>query len=436
MDRVLSRDVAEHAGKQINIAGWLHKKRLLGGLNFIVVRDRSGLTQIVIDDDTEVEKLRGMQIGTVLTVIGQVVKEERAPGGAELHNPKITVDVAVTDESPIEIDKPLSHKSDNLDTLFDNRVIGLRNPRETAIFKIQDRLLEGARRYFYENDFTEMKTPKLLAEPTEGGAEVFTLDYFGKTASLAQSAQFYKQIMVGIFERTFEMGPTYRAELSATTRHMTEYITIDAELGFVTFDELREFAHGALKYVVDFVWEECAAELKMWDAKKPVLSDKATSITMAKVHELYQAATGEEIKDKKDLLPAEEKWICEYAAKELGTEAVFVTEWPSSSMKFYHKKTEGQEELCDRSDFLFRGVEIMTCPMREHRYEVLLAQMKEQGLDSSHEGFQAYLSAFKYGLPPHGGFGWGLERTTEKIIGLDNVKEATLFPRDINRLTP
>jgi len=436
MERTLSRDIAACIGKQATVKGWLHKKRLLGGLTFINLRDRTGLVQILIEDKAETEKLRGMQLGTVLEITGNIIAEERAPGGAEIHEPRIIITVPVTHESPIEIDKPLDHKAENLDTLFDNRVVGLRNIRETAIFKIQDRVLEGARRYFYVNGFTEMKTPKLLSKPTEGGAEVFTLDYFGKTASLAQSAQFYKQIMVGVFERVFEMGGTYRAEPSSTTRHMTEYTTIDCEMGFVTFDELREFAHGLLKSVVDFVWSECPAEVKMWNLQKPLLSDNAVSITMAEVHELYEKKTGETIQDKKDLTPSEEKWICDYAKKNLGSEAVFVTEWPSSSMKFYHKKTVGNEEMCDRSDYLFRGVEIMTCPMRENRYDVLIAQMKEQGLDETEEGYQAYLSAFKHGLPPHGGFGLGMERLTQKILGLNNVKEATLFPRDINRLAP
>lgn len=436
MERTLSKGVVALIGKPVMIEGWLHKKRLLGGLSFIMVRDRQGVTQVVVEDKDEVEKLRALQIGTILKVQGNVVKEDRAPGGAEIHDAKLDVVVPVLDVPPIEIDKPIDHKPENLDTLLDHRVITLRNLRETAIFKIQDRVLEGSRRYFYANGFTEMKTPKLLAKPTEGGAEVFTMDYFGKTASLAQSAQFYKQIMVGVFERVFEMGGTYRAEPSSTTRHMTEYVTIDCEMGFVTFDELREFAHGLLKSVVDFVWDECPAELKTWNTQKPLLSDKAVSITMAEVHELYEKGTGETVTDKKDLTPAEERWICEYAKKNLGTEAVFVTEWPASSMKFYHKKTEGNEEMCDRSDFLFRGVEIMTCPMRENRYDVLIQQMKDQGIDETEEGYQAYLSAFKFGLPPHGGFGLGMERLTQKIIGLNNIKEATLFPRDINRLAP
>lgn len=435
--RILSDEISKHTGKKVQVQGWLHKKRLLGGLTFINVRDRRGLTQVVIKDKEEVEKLRGMQIGTVLSVEGTVVDEPRAPGGAELHDAVVMVMVPVTDEPPIEIDKPLNHKSEYLDTLFEHRVIGLRNLDETAIFKIQATVLEAAREYFRTNGFTEMNTPKLLAEATEGGAEVFKLNYFGKEATLAQSAQFYKQMMVGVFERVFETNPTYRAELSNTTRHMSEYITIDAEMGFVTFDELREFSHQLLRYVVDKVWEAHEPALKRWNTTKPVLSEHAVSVPLAEVHELFEKHNKTTVEDKKDLTPAEEKWICEYAKKELGTEAVFVTEWPSSDMKFYHKKMEENPELAERSDFLFRGVEIMTCPMREHRYDVLVQQLKDKiGGSPDDPGFKYYLQAFKYGLPPHGGFGLGLERLTQRIIGLNNVKEATLFPRDINRLTP
>jgi len=437
MKRTLSSDIKKQIGEQVLVQGWLHKKRLMGGLTFINLRDRGGLVQILVQDKAEVEKLRGLQIGTVLSVTGTSFEDDRAPGGAEIHDPVLEVISPVTDESPIEIDKPLNHKSENLDTLFDNRVIGLRNLQETAIFKIQAKVLESARQYFRDNGFTEMNTPKLLAEATEGGAETFTLDYFGKTATLAQSAQFYKQMMVGVFERVFETNPTYRAELSATTRHMSEYITIDAEMGFITFDELREFSHQLLKHIIDDVWAAYEPELKRWNTTKPVLSDHAVSIPLAEVHELFEKNTKIIVEDKKDLTPAEEKWICEYAKKNLGTEAIFVTEWPAEEMKFYHKKMEDKPDLAERSDFLFRGVEIMTCPMREHRYDVLVQQLKDKlGVEPDNPGFKYYLSAFKYGLPPHGGFGLGLERLTQKIVGLNNVKEATLFPRDINRLSP
>ena len=437
--RILSPGVKDHVGKTVHIKGWLHKKRLLGGLTFINVRDRDGLVQVVIQDKDEVEKLRGLQIGTVLAVDGKAVAEPRAPGGAELHDAKIEVLVPVTDEPPIEIDKPLSHKPDNLDTLFDNRVIGLRNLQEQIIFKVQAKVLEAAREYFIQNGFTEMNTPKLLAEATEGGAEVFKLDYFGKEATLAQSAQFYKQMMVGVFERVFETNPTYRAEPSATTRHMTEYITIDAEMGFIEFDDLLKFSSGFLNYIVDKVWKAYGEDLKKWNAVKPVLAKDFPRLTMQEVHELYSKANNVDTTSEEDLTPDEERWVCEYAKKNLGSEAVFVTEWPSTSkaFKFYHRKNADNPKLADRADLLFRGIEIATVPMREHRYEVLVEQLKTlAGGDPEHPGYKPYLTAFKYGLPPHGGFGWGLERTVEKIVGLNNVKEATLFPRDMNRLTP
>ncbi|MEX1995667.1 MAG: aspartate--tRNA(Asn) ligase [Candidatus Saccharimonadales bacterium] len=437
MERTLTKDVREHVGKEITVRGWLHKKRLLGGLNFIVVRDRGGLVQIVLQDESEVEKLRGMQIGTIIAVTGKAVEEPRAPGGAELHEPKITIEVPVTDESPIEIDKPLSHKPENLDTLFDYRVIGLRNPREAAIFKVQEQALHSIRSFLKGQDFTEYNSPKLLSGATEGGAEVFKLDYFGKEATLAQSGQFYKQIMVGVFERGFEINPTYRAEPSATTRHMTEFMHIDAEMGFITFPDLLDLLSNLLNYVVDDVWKNRERELKAWEATKPKLPAKIPALTMAEIHQKYTEATGTSTIGEKDLRPDEERWVSDYGAKHLESEAVFVTEWPASDMKFYHKRNEDNPETADRVDLILRGVEIATGSMREHRYPILIKQLKElAGGDPENLGFKSYLQAFQYGLPPHGGFGMGLERLTEKLLGLSNVKEATLFPRDINRLTP
>lgn len=436
-DRVLAADVIQHAGKEVVVKGWLHKKRLLGGLTFINVRDRSGLTQVVVKDKDEVEKLRGLQVGTVLSVAGRVVEDNRAPGGAEMHDAKLEVLVPVTDEPPIEIDKPLNHASENLDTLFEYRPIGLRNIQETAVFKIQAGIVQALREYFLQNGFTEVRTPKLLAAATEGGAEVFKMDYFGKEATLAQSPQFYKQMLVGVFERVFEIAPVYRAEPSATTRHMTEYVSIDGEMAFVSMKDLEEFLGGLLKHVIDQVWKNCKEQLGHWNATKPVLADKIPAMSMAEIHEKYSKATGENSVGEKDLRPDEERWICEYAAKNLNSEAVFVTDWPADEMKFYHKAQEGKPEFADRLDLLFRGVEIATGSMRENDYKILVKQLKEKaGGDPNDPGFRYFLMAMRAGMPPHGGFGMGLERLTEKIVGLNNVKEATLFPRDINRLAP
>jgi nondiscriminating aspartyl-tRNA synthetase len=437
MTRTLIRDLATKTGETVTIQGWLHKKRLLGGLNFITLRDRSGIAQSLIDNKDEVEKLRGLQIGTVLALTGVVTADERAPGGAELHEVSVEVQVAVTSESPIEIDKPLDHKSENLDTLFEHRVVGLRNLREAGIFKIQAGVKESVRQYLHSLEFTEFNSPKLLPAATEGGAEVFTLDYFGKEATLAQSAQFYKQIMVGVFERAYEINPTYRAEPSATTRHMTEFIHVDAEMGFVDFQELLQTVGGLLKTVTSDVWKNHESELKTWNAQPIILPDEIPQLPLEEIHNLYSEATGENTRGEKDMRPDEERWITEYAKKNLGSEAVFVTDWPVSEMKFYHRKSAENPELADRADLIFRGVEIATISMRENRYDVLVEQLKAiAGGDPEAEGFKYYLQAFQYGLPPHGGFGLGLERLTQKIIGLNNVKEASLFPRDINRLTP
>jgi nondiscriminating aspartyl-tRNA synthetase len=433
--RTLSDEVKKHVGETVRVEGWLHKKRLLGGLTFINVRDRRGLVQVVIDNKDEVEKLRGLQIGTVLAVDGKAVEEPRAPGGAELHEAKVTVLVPVTDEPPIEIDKPLSHKPDNLDTLFDHRVIGLRNLQETAIFKIRSDLLRYIREFLYGLDFVEINTPKLVAGAAEGGAEVFKLDYFGKEATLAQSPQLYKQIMVGVFERVFEIGPAFRAELSATTRHVSEVTMLDVEMGFIDgHDDILKLLEQLVYEVLTRLYKEHGDDLTKLRAPELVLKPEFPRYSMQQIHEMYQKETGKDTIKETDLTPEEERWICEYARKHHGCEAVFATDLPKSKMKFYHM--EGEDGSARSADLLFRGIEISTVPQREHRYDNLLQQMKAAGVDPDSPGFAPYLTAFKHGLPPHAGFGFGIDRLTEKAIGLNNVKEAILFPRDINRLSP
>ena len=435
--RTLGREVKEHVGQTVTIKGWIHKKRLLGGLNFISVRDRSGLTQCLIEDKDEVEKLRGMQIGTVVTFSGTVVADERAPGGAELHDVKVTVDVPVTDEPPIEIDKPIQHKAENLDTLFENRVLNIRNLQEQKIFKIRNSLVREIRNYLYDQEFVEMDTPKLLGAATEGGAEVFTLDYFGQEATLAQSPQFYKQIMVGAFERVFEIGHAYRAEPSATTRHMTELTMLDVEMGFVeSHDEVLDFVGSMTATVLQKVYENHTDDLKSLNAPELKLpSDgKVPRFTIAEIHEMYTKATKTDTIDEKDLTPDEERWIAEYSRKQLGSDLVFAVAFPEEAGKFYHRFND--DGTVAWGDLLFRGLEIATCPLRENNYQKMIEQMTNAGLDVEAPGFKYYLQAFKYGLPQHGGCGFGIDRLVQKTIGLGNVKEATLFPRDINRLTP
>lgn len=436
--RILSKDLKDHVGKTVHVKGWVHKKRLLGGLTFINVRDRSGLVQMVIKDKDEVEKLRGMQIGTVVAVDGTAVEEPRAPGGVELHDVALEVMVPVTDEPPIEIDKPLSHKPDNLDTLFDHRVIGLRNLQEQKIFKIRAGALRHFRQFLYTNDFTEINTPKLVAGAAEGGAEVFKLDYFGQDATLAQSPQLYKQMMVGVFERVFEIAPVFRAELSATTRHVSEVTMLDIEFGFVeSHKDVLDMVQNMVFTVLTGLYDEFSEELKSLNAPELVLKPEFPRYTVKEIHELYTKATGKDTTAEKDLTPDEEKWICEYTKKHDGCEAVFATGFPKETHKFYQKLNEEDGgETTMSADLLFRGVEISTAPLREHNHDKLVQQMKDKGVDPEDPGFKYYLQAFKHGLPPHGGCGFGIDRFVEKVVGLANIKEAILFPRDINRLTP
>jgi nondiscriminating aspartyl-tRNA synthetase len=437
MTRVLSNELAAHVGEVVTLEGWLHKKRLLGGLNFVTLRDRRGIAQTKIENKDELEKLRGLQIGTVFALTGTVVTDERAPGGAELHEVSVGVISPVTEEPPIEIDKPISHKSENLDTLFEYRVLNIRNLQEQKIFKIRASITRYLREFLYDNEFIEIDTPKLLAEATEGGAEVFKLDYFGKTATLAQSPQFYKQIMVGAFERVFEIGHSYRAEPSATTRHLTELTMLDLEMGFVkSHDEVLDMVGGLVRHALQCVYADHADDLRSLNAPALHIAEDGSipRFTIAEIHELYTQATGTDTTTEKDLTPDEERWIAEYALKQHGSDLVYATDFPAEAGKFYHKfKDDGTVAW---ADLLFRGLEIATVPLRENNYETMIQQMTDAGLDVTHEGFKYYLQAFKYGLPVHGGCGMGVDRIVQKTVGLSNVKEATLFPRDINRLTP
>ncbi len=434
--RVLSNELKQHLNQTVHLEGWLHKKRLLGGLTFINLRDRKGIVQAVIKDKEEVDKLKGMQIGTVMTIDGFVAEEPRAPGGVELHEVKLEISVPVTQEPPIEIDKPLSHKPENLDTLFEHRAIGLRNLNEAKIFYIRSGLLRLIRQFLYEHDFVEIQTPKLVANAAEGGAEVFKLDYFGKPASLAQSPQLYKQVMVGVFERVFEIGPAFRAEPSATTRHLSEVTMLDIEMGFIRdHGEVLNMVQDLLFFVVTKAWEQFGHELGDLKAPEPVLKPEFPRYSMKQIHQMYQEANKLDMSAEIDLTPDEERWICEYAKDHDGCEAVFATDLPNAKMKFYHMAKNDDAALS--ADLLFRGLELATVPQREHRYENLISQIKAAGIDpDKDESFRFYLQAFKHGLPPHGGCGFGIDRLVEKMIGLGNIKEAVLFPRDINRLWP
>jgi nondiscriminating aspartyl-tRNA synthetase len=321
--------------------------------------------------------------------------------------------------------------------LFENRVYNTRNLTEQKIFRIRASILRYIREYLTDHEFVEIQTPKLLAGATEGGAEVFKTDYFGQEATLAQSPQLYKQMMVGAFERVFELAPAFRAEPSVTTRHMSEVMMLDIEMGFIEkHEDVLRMTEGLVHSVLTSVYRDHAADLAELGAPELVIKPEFPRYTVAEIHDLYSKATGENTRDEKDLLPVEERWICDYAKEKHGCEAVFATNFPIENMKFYHMVNPDDPKTVLWADLLFRGLEIATVPQREHRHDVLVKQMQAAGLDPEHPGYRYFLQAFRAGLPPHGGFGFGIDRLVEKTLGLGNVKEAVLFPRDTKRLTP
>jgi nondiscriminating aspartyl-tRNA synthetase len=434
MERSISQECTKKIGKKVLVQGWIHNLRLLGKINFLILRDRGGLLQIVVIDKKEVEKIKSLQVGSVLSIEGEVKEAKQTELGVEISNPIITVITPVKEVPPVEYNKKDIHAE--LDTILDNRVITLRNEKLQAIFKVQATVKAGYREFMNKNDFIEISSPKLLAEASEGGANFFEIPYFyGKKAYLAQSPQFYKQIMVGVFERVFEIAPVYRAEKHRTSRHMSEYVSMDAEFGFIeSWEDILEFSEQTIKYIIEYVWEKSALEMKILGAVKPVYIDKTPRFKISEIHEIYFKEKKIDFRKEMDLEPEEERFICEYAAKKYKSDLVFATHFPTKKRPFYTKISDKNEEETYSADMLFRGVEIMTGGQRENRYEQLVKQAKLWNV--SIDKIKGYLDCFKYGMPPEGGFAMGSERITQKLLGLSNVKEATLFPRDTERLTP
>ncbi|HBG81627.1 TPA: aspartate--tRNA(Asn) ligase [candidate division CPR2 bacterium] len=433
MKRTLSSQVPKSIGKEVLVEGWIHKIRKLGGINFLVIRDRSGLVQAIVGGEEAIEKLKDLTTETVVKIIGNVVKEDRAPGGAEIHVTTVEVLSPVKEDLPVEINK--KDLNVNLDTLFDWRPITLRAPKQRAIFKVQAEILSAWRDFFKENDFTEINTPKIVEAGAEtGGAEMFEIKYFKKKAFLAQSPQLYKEIMAGVFERVFETAYAYRAEPHSTSRHINEYLSLDMEMGFIdSWMDLINIHQELIKFILESLKKNAKAEFELLGATLPEYV-KIPVIKLREAQEILEKEYGEKCVGEPDLEPRHEKQICEYSNKKWGTEFIFITHYPSKKRPFYTMDDPESPEETLSFDLLFRGLEVTTGSQRIHRYEDHLEKMRKRGMST--KGFEDYLNVFKYGMPPHGGFCQGLERLTARFLELDNVKEASLFPRDMNRLRP
>ena len=433
--RVPSVEVSAHLGERIIVAGWLHALRRLGGVSFLVLRDGWGIVQAVAASEDELAPLRAAQAGpeSVLLIEGIVIAASQAPGGVELHEPRITVLTAVTETPPVTLGKRELKVS--LGTMLDEATLTSRHPTRRAVFRLGASAMASFRETLSARGFTEIQSPKLVASATEGGANVFALDYFGRPAYLAQSPQFYKQIMVGVFERVFEVGPVFRAEPHDTTRHINEYVSLDMEMGFIeNHFTIMAVARDVLAAVMERFRAANASDLSLLGATLPDVPAAIPHIHFSDAQELIFQRHGVDVRGEPDLSPQDERWLGEWARAEFGGDFLFVVGYPMRKRPFYTHPDPERPEFSNSADLLFRGTELMTGGQRLHRYEDYLAALAERGI--APEPFRDYLEAFRYGMPPHGGFAIGLERLLMQLIGLPTVKLATLFPRDLNRLRP
>jgi len=433
MNLIRTTELQQHIGERVHLHGWLHNLRQMGGISFLVLRDGYGTTQAVSEDAADVASLANLTLESVITLEGTVTQTPQAPGGVELHQPQVVVITPNNEAPPVAL-----HKKEikaGLPVLLDHAVVANRHPARRAVFRLSAGVMAGFRATLHSLGFTEVQTPKMVASATESGANVFELDYFGRPAYLAQSPQFYKQIMVGVFERVYEVGPVFRAEPHDTSRHVNEYVSLDVEFGFIenhftVMALLREVMAGIFATLA----EQYTAELTLLHAKLPVVPPQIPHIHFASAQELILQLHGVDVRGEPDLSPQDERWLGEWAQQEHGSDFLFVTGYPMGKRPFYTHPDPANPAYSNSFDLLFRGTELVTGGQRLHLYSDYLAALAKAGLPA--EPFATYLEAFRYGMPPHGGFAIGLERLLMQLLGLPNLRLATLFPRDMQRLTP
>jgi len=436
ISRVLSAELPEHIGERVTIAGWLHRRRELKSVGFLIIRDRAGLAQVVLPAepaDPEIASTPPAGEETVLQVEGLVVANPQAPGGAELTEPVVTQLSGPAQPPPFDLYRPALTAA--LPTILDHAPTTLRHPQLRSGFEVSAASAAGFRAALDRLDFTEVFTPKIVESATESGANVFQLDYFGRPAYLAQSPQFFKEALVGVFERVYEVAPAFRAEPSDTGRHLAQFTSLDAELGFIAdHHDVMAVCRDAIAGMVDSVQERAASAMVLLGAQLPKVPTQIPDIHFAEAMELISQATGEDVTGEHDLAPAHERWLCEWSAREHGSELLFVHGFPLLTKPFYTYPDPDRPGYSYGFDLLFRGVEIVSGGQRLHRYEDYLKALASRGMDPA--PFAGFLQVFEHGMPPHGGFAIGLERWTARLTGAANVRQVTLFPRDLHRLSP
>ena len=432
MKTVEAYELQNHIGSEVKIHGSIYKIRKMHGFAFVLLRTKRDVVQCIYSEEQAKFPLEELVEESCVIFTAHVAEEPRSKMGYELQLKEVEILSKPAEASPIVINNKLVDTS--IENLLNFRPITLRNEKQRAIFKIQEGITRGMREFLMHENFTEIHTPKIVYAGAEGGANIFKLDYFGKEAYLAQSPQFYKQMMVGVFERVFEIAPVFRAEKHDTARHLNEYTGVDLEMGYIeSFEEIMETETKMLQNVMCCLKEHYAAELELLQVELPVI-ETIPQIKFREAKEFIAKEYHREIKDYEDFEPEEEKLLCELMKQKTGSEFVFVTHYPSKKRPFYAMESRKNPEETESFDLLFRGLEITTGGQRIHSYEEQVKKMEKRSMNV--ELFESYLMMHKYGMPPHGGLGLGLERFTSKLLGQENVRLSTLFPRDIHRLVP
>ncbi len=433
MKRIRTVAAIAHIGERVTFLGWLQNVRRLGGVNFIVLRDGWNTIQAVTENEADLEPLTAVSLESVIELSGIVVESNQATAGVELHQPAVRVITAVHERPPFAMHK--QNLKVNLPTLLDHAVVGNRHPTRQSIFRLASGVMAAFRSHLTAQHFTEVQSPKLVASATESGANVFELGYFGRSAYLAQSPQFYKQIMVGVFERVFEVGPVFRAESHNTSRHINQYVSLDVEFGFIeNHFTVMALLRNLMGAIFEHLAEQHAPELQLLNAKLPTVLPEIPHIHFAEAQELIYKLHGVDVRHEPDLSPQDERWLGEWAMAEYGSDFLFVTGYPMVKRPFYTHTDPANPTYSNSFDLLFRGTELVTGGQRLHRYSDYLAALEKANLPT--EPFATYLEAFQFGMPPHGGFAIGMERLLMQLLGVSNLRLTTLFPRDMSRLTP
>lgn len=431
MERTLVCGVSKKVGEKIRLEGWVNSIRDHGKITFIDLRDRSGVVQCVGKDLSKVSSESVVEIeGTVSKRPEKLVNPNLETGTVEVQIEKLKV-ISKALELPFDIGG--EDLNLELPTLLDFRSLTLRHPKIKAIFKVQEVVIDAFRRALQKKDFFEFQAPSIISSAPEGGAEVFEVDYFGHKAYLAQSPQLYKSLLVSIFERVFSVNKVFRAEPSVTTRHLTEVVSLDAEFGFIKdYSDVKEMAEYTIKFMLDEVSEKCKKELAMWGAEMPKVGETIPIIKLREAQEIIFKRTGRDCRKEKDLAPEDEREICKWSLEEKDSDLVFVSHYPTKARPFYTYPDPDDPEFNQGFDLIGRGTEWMTGGRRIHDYQTILEHAKEW--DITPRNIELYLQAYRYGMPPLGGFAFGAERITMHILGLKNVREASLFPRDMERV--